>query len=88
MNKILEQRDIFSEPPGIHVVAKPMREVMLMFSDTNASRSTQARVMRRGLCGDVYLVATPAGPRITGSKIDPAPYMRYLTDKFSKVYGF
>ncbi len=26
--------------------------------------------------------------RITGSKIDPAPYMRYLTDKFSKVYGF
>ena len=26
--------------------------------------------------------------RITGSKIDPAPYLRYLTDKFSKVYGF
>lgn len=25
--------------------------------------------------------------RITGSKIDPAPYMRYLTDKFSQVYG-
>lgn len=25
--------------------------------------------------------------RVTGSKIDPAPYMRYLTDKFSKVYG-
>lgn len=24
--------------------------------------------------------------RVTGSKIDPAPYMRYLTDKFSKVY--
>jgi carboxypeptidase Taq len=25
--------------------------------------------------------------RITGSKIDPAPYMRYLTEKFSQVYG-
>lgn len=24
--------------------------------------------------------------RVTGSKIDPAPYVRYLTDKFSKVY--
>ena len=26
--------------------------------------------------------------RITGSKIDPAPYMRYLNGKFSQVYGF
>jgi carboxypeptidase Taq len=25
--------------------------------------------------------------RVTGSKIDPAPYMRYLTEKFGKVYG-
>jgi carboxypeptidase Taq len=25
--------------------------------------------------------------RITGSKIDPAPYMRYLTAKFGKIYG-
>lgn len=25
--------------------------------------------------------------RITGSKIDPAPYMRYLKDKFGKIYG-
>jgi carboxypeptidase Taq len=26
--------------------------------------------------------------RITGSKIDPAPYMRYLTQKFGAIYGF
>jgi carboxypeptidase Taq len=26
--------------------------------------------------------------RITGSKIDPAPYMRYLTDKYSEIYSF
>lgn len=25
---------------------------------------------------------------ITGSKINPAPYMRYLTQKFSAIYGF
>jgi len=26
--------------------------------------------------------------RVTGSKIDPAPYMRYLTEKYSGIYGF
>ncbi|HWQ84713.1 MAG TPA: carboxypeptidase M32, partial [Anaerolineales bacterium] len=26
--------------------------------------------------------------RITGTKIDPAPYLRYLTNKYSQVYGF
>jgi carboxypeptidase Taq len=26
--------------------------------------------------------------RITGSKIDPAPYMRYLQTKYSHIYGF
>lgn len=25
--------------------------------------------------------------RVTGSKIDPAPYMRYLTEKYSAIYG-
>jgi carboxypeptidase Taq len=25
--------------------------------------------------------------RVTGSKIDPAPYMRYLTNKFTDIYG-
>jgi carboxypeptidase Taq len=26
--------------------------------------------------------------RVTGSKIDPAPYMRYLEQKYSQIYGF
>lgn len=26
--------------------------------------------------------------RVTGSKINPAPYMRYLTNKYSAIYGF
>jgi carboxypeptidase Taq len=25
--------------------------------------------------------------KVTGSKIDPAPYMRYLTNKYSQIYG-
>ena len=25
--------------------------------------------------------------RVTGSKIDPAPYVRYLTQKYSAIYG-
>ena len=26
--------------------------------------------------------------RVTGTKIDPAPYMRYLTEKYRSIYGF
>jgi Zn-dependent M32 family carboxypeptidase len=25
--------------------------------------------------------------KVTGSKIDPAPYMRYLRTKYGKIYG-
>ena len=48
-----------SQPAGRRPAA---REVMLMFSDTNAARGGAGKVERRGLCGDVYLVGTPAGP--------------------------
>jgi hypothetical protein len=63
-------------PPGsqhvlsLLVAAKPLEEVMLSFSDTNAARKTKSRVPRRGLCGDVYLVSKPAGPRIGDVKVD------------------
>ncbi len=43
---------------------------MLMFNDTNAARRGRGQVARRGLCGDVYLVGTPAGPRIADVKVD------------------
>ena len=52
------------------VVAMPLKEVMLMFSDTNAARGGSGKVERRGLCGDVYLVGTPAGARIGDVKVD------------------
>jgi len=63
-------------PPGgkhalsLLVVAKPLHEVMLMFNDTNAVKRGRGQVTRRGLCGDVYLVSTPAGPRIGDVKVD------------------
>jgi len=63
-------------PPGskhvlsILVVAKPLQEIMLMFNDTNAAKRGRSQVARRGLCGDVYLVGIPAGPRIDDLKVD------------------
>ena len=63
-------------PPGskhvlsLLVVAKPLQEIMLMFNDTNAAKRGRSQVARRGLCGDVYLVGTPAGPRIDDVKVD------------------
>ena len=37
---------------------------MLSFRDTATARAIEGTVARKGLCGDVYLVSTPAGPRI------------------------
>ena len=56
-----------AQPAGRRQAAQ---EVMLMFSDTNASRGACGKVERRGLCGDVYLVGTPMGARIGDVKVD------------------
>ena len=42
------------------VVAMPLKGVMLSYSDSNSAKEVRA-CPARGLCGDVYLVATPAG---------------------------
>ena len=55
---------------SLRVVARPLREVMLMFNDTNASRGGVGKVERRGLCGDVYLIGEPQAARIGDVKID------------------
>ncbi len=49
---------------SVLVVAMPLQEVMLRFGNTNAPTRGKSTVARRGLCGDVYLVSTPPGPRI------------------------
>jgi hypothetical protein len=52
------------------VVALPLKAVMLSFGDTNAPKEVQGSVPLPGLCGDVYLVGEPAGPRIEDVKVD------------------
>ena len=56
---------------SLRVVARPLREVMLMFNDTNAARGGAGKVERRGLCGDVYLVGAPAAPASATSRSTP-----------------
>lgn len=52
------------------VLALPLKGVMLSYTDTASAREAAGTVERRGLCGDVFLVSTPAGARLTEVKID------------------
>ncbi len=61
------------------VRALPLRAVMLSYTDTAAAREVKGSVGRRGLCGDVYLVSTPHGPRINQVKIDTWVRGRQIT---------
>ncbi len=62
-------------PGGKHVlsmlvIAMPLKATMMAFNDTASAKQVRGTVERPGLCGDVYLVATPAGPRINDVKVD------------------
>ena len=62
-------------PGGTHtlsllVIALPLKAVMMSHNDTAAPKQVKGSVQRRGLCGDVYLVGAPAGPRIADVKVD------------------
>jgi beta-galactosidase len=52
------------------VVAMPLKGVLISYTDSNAAREVKGKVERRGLCGDVFLVSTPGGPRIADVKVD------------------
>ena len=56
---------------AMHVIALPLKAVMLSFGDTNAPKEVRGSVSRRGLCGDVYLVSAPAGPASPMSRWTP-----------------
>ena len=51
------------------VVAMPLKGVMLSYQDSNSAREVQGSVDRRGLCGDVSLLATPPGPRLRNFRV-------------------
>lgn len=61
------------------VVAMPLKGVRLSYNDSNAAREVKGSVARRGLCGDVYLAATPAGASIADTKVDTSVRKSQLT---------
>jgi beta-galactosidase len=52
------------------VLALPLKGVMLSYSDSASAREVKGSVERRGLCGEVFLVSTPAETRLTEVTID------------------
>lgn len=49
---------------GLRVTALPLKEVLQSYTDSAAAREVTGSVPRRGLCGDVFLVGEPPGPRL------------------------
>ena len=64
---------------SLAVVAMPLKGVLLSYKDTASARKVKGSVARRGLCGDVYLVASPKGPRIADVKIDTSVRKEQIT---------
>jgi len=53
----------------MQVVAMPLKAVMISYGDTFGARQIQGSVERRGLCGDVFLVGSPAAARLENVKV-------------------
>ncbi len=71
-------------PGGRHrlsllVVALPLKGVMLSYTDSASAREVKGAVARRGLCGDVYLVSTPPGPRVGDVTVATSVRQRQMT---------
>jgi hypothetical protein len=71
-------------PAGAHVlsvlvVAMPLKGVVLSYTDSASAREVKGSVPRRGLCGDVFLVSTPPGPRIADVKANTSVRRREIT---------
>ena len=64
---------------SVQVAALPLKGVMLSYTDSASAREVKGSVARRGLCGDVWLVSTPAGPRLGDVKVDTSVRKRELT---------
>ena len=64
---------------SVLVVALPLKGIMLSYTDSASAREVKGSVPRRGLCGDVYLVSEPVGPRISATKVDTSVRKREFT---------
>jgi hypothetical protein len=54
----------------LFVLAMPLKGVLLSYTDSNSAREMRGKVERRGLCGDVFLVGTPADSRLVEWKVE------------------
>ncbi len=54
----------------MQVLAMPLKAVMLSYSDSARAKEVEGKVARRGLCGDVYLSASPLGARLSETQIE------------------
>ncbi len=52
------------------VTAMPLKAVMETYNDTNTGKQNKGGVERRGLCGDIWLIAEPVGARLSDVKIE------------------
>lgn len=63
---------------SMHVSALPLKAVMLSYTDTATARTVKGSVERRGLCGDVFLAATPP-TRIADVKVETSSRKSEIT---------
>jgi len=64
---------------SVLVVALPLKAILLSYTDTASAREVKGSVPRRGLCGDVFLVSEPPGPRIGEAKVNTSVRQREFT---------
>lgn len=64
---------------SVLVVAMPLKGVLLSYSDSASAKEVQGGVARRGLCGDVFLVSTPRGPRLEDVKVETSVREKRVT---------
>ncbi len=55
---------------SLRVVAMPLKGVLLSYTDSASAREVKGSVARRGLCGDVFLIATREVPRISEINVE------------------
>ncbi len=64
---------------SVLVVALPLKGLMLSYTDSASAREVKGSVPRRGLCGDVFLVSEPGGPRISVTTMATSVRKREIT---------
>ncbi len=52
------------------VTAIPLKEVVAIYSDTNAPRQGKGLVINKGLCGDIFLCSTPGKARLGDVRVN------------------